>query len=270
MQIAVLGSRLLGEVSVDQEGNLQNVLYSSDDGGMTWRSFAQTVANQGYTIFNFTLINTAIWIESVNAAPGAAMSALVRPTTGDSDLGVRPLDDPLSSQPPATPSWWRSQDGGATWSKVSLPGTSPFASLIATPAYGGQGSYALRVVANDVSSAGQQPIYDTAMWWSADGGATWKQLPDLRGAEGGYIIGGAAVALAPDGSVFASAQHAPQGYADDAGVFRIRPADTAPSWQPLVAGGTQAYRVNETSTGMRLWSIGAKESDSYLKYVNVP
>lgn len=271
-QIAVIGSRLVCQVMVDQEGYLQNDLYASDDGGMTWKPFAQSVANQGYTLSGFALIGSAIYITSSKGVGGAGMRAPIWPTSGSlhttrtTHVTMRPLNAPLSGQPPTLPTFWRSLDGGWTWSQVTLPGQNL---TWVPPVAGGQGTYALSTTLNDVASVDQQPIYDEAIWWSADGGGTWRRLPDLRGIEQGYVIGGSAVALAPDGSVFALAQHDPAGSGDDAGVFRIHPSDAASTWQPLVAGRTQAFSADLTSSGLRLWSIGAYGPDSYLKYVDV-
>lgn len=256
--VAVFGSRLIGQVYVNQEGFIQNSLYASADGGATWRPFAQSVANQGYTVSSFTIINSAIYIESTKGTSPGGMQQRLSP-------GAHPLAAPLSGQPPVSPTWWRSLDGGATWRQVTLPG----ASLQATLAVGGQRTYALSVTGKDVAPAGQPTIYDAVIWWSADGGATWKKLPDMTGLERGFVIGGSPVALAPDGSVYAKAQHDPQGSGDDAGVFRIQPGDAVPTWQPLAPGGTQAFAANATPAGLRLWSIGVVESDSYLKYLNV-
>jgi hypothetical protein len=268
-QLAVLGSRLVGQVDIDQEGALQNALYSSDDGGMTWQPFAQSVASQGYTIFGFTVITDAVWINTVDVVGTAGLSAAMVPEPSRSHSAISLLDAPTSGQPSDPPTWWRSLDGGATWSKVSLPSDSALTTLMATLAYGGQGSYALSVTWSTISGDSQPPVYDAALWWSANGGASWKLLLDLRGAERGYVIAGAAMALGPDGSVFASARHAPGGSGDDAGIFRIQPADAAASWLPLVAGGTQACAATETSTGLRLWGIGAYGPDSNLEYVRV-
>ncbi len=124
---------------------------------------------------------------------------------------MRPLDASLSEQRQETPTYnyWRSLDGGATWSKVSLPGVSPASfAVLAIPAYGGHGSYVISRSADDAFRLNPD---DVTTWWSADGGVTWKWLPDLLGAEGSYLIDGeyTVIALAPDGTVFAAAQHAP-------------------------------------------------------------
>lgn len=227
-QIAVVGSRLIGQVFVNQQGRLQNDLFASDDGGMTWRPFAQSLEQQDNALSGFAVINSAIYI-----------------------IGAK---------------FWRSLDGGATWSQIRVPGES----LLATPAYGGKGGYLLAMTTSLVSSSNQTPLYDTTAWWSGDSGATWKQLPDLRGAEGGYLIGGEPVALAPDGSVIGTGQHALGDAPNDAGVFRIQPSVPASTWQPVAPSGTQVYAASETPAGVRLWSIGENVFNSYLKYVDAP
>lgn len=265
-QMAVVGSRLLAAVQVDQEGYIQNSLFSSGDGGMTWRPFAQWVANQGYTIGGFTLIGSAIYIDtSKGTSPGGMEPRL---WARGAQSGAHSLAAPLSGQP-SSQVFWRSLDGGASWSQVTPPGTYSLpVRLDAT------GQYALSVSFTDISTDSQNPLYDEQMWWSADSGATWKRLPDMAGLENGYVIAGTGsngeLALAPDGSVIVSAQHAEQSNGDDAGIFRIQPGATSPAWTPLAAGGVQDWQVSQTATGLRLWGVGSFESDTRLKYVNLP
>ena len=268
-QLAVVGSRLIGAVQVDQEGYLQNGLFASSDGGATWKPFAQSVANQGYTIGGFTLLGSAIYINSTKGTNPGGMEPQLW-ARGDAQSGVRALAAPLSGQPNGQV-FWRSLDGGATWSQVTLPGANQNSA-------GGSflyaaGNYALCMDETNISTDNQNPLYDAQMWWSADSGATWKRLPDMRGLENGYVIAGGdsngELALAPDGSVIAAAQHAAQSYGDDAGIFRIQPDAASPAWTPLVAGGVQDLQVEQTSVGLRLWGIGSYESDTHLKYVDV-
>ena len=268
-QVAVVGSQLIGQAQIDQEGSLQNDLYVSNDGGMSWRHFAQSIANQGYTITAFTLIGSAIVLTTDHSVGTAGLSVPLHPTTSyshSSAVSTLALDAPLSGQPPSPPVYWRSLDAGATWSQMKIPGTG----LIATPDASGTRGYALAVSTRDVSASGQPPIYDVTLSWSADSGATWRTLPDLLGFGNGYVIGsGAQLALAPNGAVFISAQHAPQSYGDDAGVFYLQPSASAPAWHPLVAGGTQVWQAITTPTGTRLLSIGSFQTDTHLKYVDV-
>lgn len=271
-QVAVVGSRLIGQAQVDQEGRLDNSLYVSDDGGMTWSHFAGAVANQGYALSSFTAIGSAIVVTAEQEGGTAGMSAPLRPATGGahratSTAATHTLDAPLSGQPLSGPTFWRSLDAGATWSKLATPdGTQG----LAAPAEAGEG-YALAVTPHNVNVSGQStPLFDVTLSWSADGGTTWRPLPDLTGFGGGYVIGsGANVAIAPDGAVFLAAQHAAQSRGDDAGVFVIQPRAATPAWRPLVAGGTQVWQAITTPTGARLFSIGSNESDTHLKYVDV-
>ncbi len=76
-------------------------------------------------------------------------------------------------------------------------------------------------------------------------------------------------ALAPDGTVFAAAQHDPQSYGDDTGIFMIHPNDGAPAWTPLAPGGVHCWQATVTPAGLRLWGVGAFGSETRLKYVDV-
>lgn len=266
-QLVVYGSQLIGEVQVDQEGFLQNDLFTSSDGGATWKSFAQSVANQGYMIGGFTLLGSAIYIDTTQGTNPGGQEPRLWPDHGGAQSGSHALA-PLSGQPPSSPIYWRSLDGGATWRQVTLPGTDALPMrLYATD------SYALAVSSTNVSTDNQNPLYDAQMWWSANSGATWKRLPDMRGLENGYVIAGGGgngtLALAPDGSVIAAAQHATQSYGDDAGVFRIQPGAASPAWTPLVAGGVQFWQTSQTSAGVRLWGTGAFGNTPPLEYVDV-
>lgn len=266
--LAVVGSQLIGQVAIDEEGSLPDYLYASSDGGYTWSPFGQSIANQGYTVSSFTALGSAIYISSMKSLGPSGMAAPIRPSANGAHAAVRPLDAPLSGQPPNPPVFWRSLDGGATWSQATLPGNT----LYATPRADGHGSYALSVTTTDVSTQPQTPLDDAAIWWSADSGATWTRLPDMQGLENGYVLGGGAywgIALAADGSVFATAQHAADGAPDDAGIFYIQPGKSAPAWQPLAAGGVQNWQANVTISGLRLWGVGTNQSDTRLKYVDV-
>ncbi|HEX8727237.1 MAG TPA: sialidase family protein [Ktedonobacterales bacterium] len=270
-QLAVVGSRLIGAVQVEQEGFIQNGLFVSSDGGATWQHFAQSVANQGYTIGGgFTLVGSAIYIgASKGTSPGGMEPRLWARSSAQSV--AYPLAAPLSGQP-VSQVFWRSLDGGATWSQVTLPS----ANVNGVTVYGmnlyAVGQYALAVAEADISTDNQNPLYDSQIWWSANSGATWKRLPDMRGLENGYVIAGgeSGVALAPDGSVIATAQHAEQSYGDDAGIFRIQPGAASSAWTPLVAGAVQDWQISQSASGLRLWGVGSFESDTHLKYVNLP
>lgn len=270
-QLAVVGSRLIGAVQVNQEGYIQNSLFVSSDGGATWQHFAQWVANQGYTIGGgFTLLGSAIYIGTTKGTnPGGMEPRLWARSSAQS--AAHPLAAPLSGQP-VSQVFWRSLDGGTTWSQATLPS----ANVNGVTVYGANlyatGTYALAVAEADISNGGQNSLYDAQIWWSADSGATWKRLPDMRGLQNGYVIAGgeSGVALAPDGSVIATAQHTTPSYGDDAGIFRIQPGAASPAWTPLAPGAVQDWQISQSATGLRLWGVGSFESDTHLKYVNVP
>ncbi len=252
--VAVIGSRLIASVAITGENSIQNPLLYSDDGGATWQQLAQSVANQppGYTLTSqFAVVSSTI---SISGYQGTGTGGLSK----------------LSGSPPGSADYWQSTDGGNTWSpvwKTAPIGTFPIFTRSAT----GSNYYAISTVTTQIGS-GEGSIEDTTVQWSANGGASWENLPDLRGAENGYVVGGAPdssqIALAPDGTVFLAAQHTPNG-GDDAGIFFINPNDPNPAWRPLVSGRVQWWQATVTSGGLRLWGIGSYGGDTYLKYVDV-
>lgn len=265
-QIAVVGSRLIGNVEVDQEGSLNDTVYYSDNGGATWHPFAQSIAKQGYMVSGFAILDSTILLDTTqpNGAAGLSLRSAKR--------AQRPHHTSTHhSSGTGGTIWWRSTDGGATWSQELLPtaARAQWTTFTVTPGIGNHGAYAMLSASKDLDTSGTTQIDDTSIWWSADDGATWKLLPDLRGAESGFVTGGLVAALAPDGSVFEQAQHTPGAAPGDAGIFRLSPSDASPTWQPIVAGGTQTFQANETAAGLHLWSIGDNQSDTYLQEADV-
>ena len=235
-QVAVVGTRLLLTAAPSGMATPTDLLYSSDDGGATWHALAQNLASARFRPALFSVMDTTIYIAN----------------TGDSSAIFQ-----------------RSTDGGVTWSRVTFPASLP----IFVASQNGGGYYALSEQLNPPSGASAN--FDTAsFWWSADGGVTWRKLPALQGAAGGYVIGGGdVVALASDGAVYSVARHNPQSSGNDAGIYTIQPTAAAPVWRPFAASGAQPdgtswWQAVQTSSGVRLWGIANDPSgqQSYLEY----
>lgn len=268
--IAVVGSRLIGAVFVNGEGLLQNPIYYSDDGGMTWQNLAQSLANQGqgYTLDGFTAVNSTIYIEGAAGSSPAGLSAWPSARGRPTPRRAASQRVNLSGNPPSTEQFWRSTDGGNTWAPVwaSLGLTSGLPTFVR--AANGAGYYALAITGQASYDNGN--VNDATLSWSDDGGVTWRKLPDIRGIEGDFVVGGGFESMiAPDGTVFAAGQHAQAGYGDDAGIFVIHPNSAAPAWSPLAPGGVQFWQATITATGARLWGVGSFSRDAVLKYVDV-
>jgi hypothetical protein len=270
--LAMVQGRLIGSVQINGEGYIQNPLYVSDDGGLTWQPLANNVASQGYSLSQFAATDSVIFISGTQGVGSAGLSA--------SGLPARtPLiktehlvpDSPLRrfSGNPQPTLYWRSVDGGVTWSRITLPGGLPL--LVLSSA--GSGYYGLSSASQQTGDVDGSLVYDTTYWWSAgigSGTASWTRLPSLSGIEHGYVIAGSDIAaLASDGTVFVAAQHDVQSYGDDAGVFLLHPGVPSDTWQPVVAGRVQYWQAVVISTGLRLWGVGALGSDQGLKYVDI-
>jgi len=281
--LAVVGSRVISSVYVNGEGGLANSLYVSDDGGMTWRPFAQSVASQQYQLSQFVTAGSTIYIQGVrsNGASGCMpQSRVARRTafagclpqsgvTRSSAMAGYRRRVALSGSPVNSELYWQSTDGGATWTRAWANSALPNGLPTFVRAANGSGFYAVAITATNIYDGGN--ANDATLSWSSDGGATWTHLPSMRGLEGGYVIGGGFMpVIAPDGTVFAAADHAGLGYGDDAGVFVIHPTAAAPAWTPLAPGGVQFRLSTTTSTGVRLWGNGATNDDQYFQYVDVP
>ncbi|MEO7000163.1 MAG: sialidase family protein, partial [Ktedonobacterales bacterium] len=201
-RLEVVGSRVIVNATPEGIGNPPDTLYYSDDGGASWRPLANALATANSPITYFTRMGNTLYVGN---------------NSGQATGGP----------------FWRSTDAGATWNRVTFPGTIPYFARAAN----GQSYYALSI-ANDETASYTSGATITTCWWSADGGATWRKLPALAGAEHGYVVGGGnVITLAPDGSVFVIAQHGPKGQVSAFGVYRIQPSDAAATWQPFVNPG---------------------------------
>jgi hypothetical protein len=256
--IVVVGSRLFA-VAEDSLSNLANNglvcstdpavkdphqindLYTSSDGGKTWRHAGQELINQGLSIVPSdnasqptppTLSQTLL---NLGSAVFVRTFCMGRQTNGDWLFNV---------------SYWKSTDGD-TWSKLSLSQSD----LFFTPATTG-GSYAI-AVSPAVNSLIQQPA--PTIQYSRDSGATWTQLPSPSTIPLTQTVDPASInsplcnpticlssknilfaTATPDGSViiginYLDAQSRKLAY----GVYAIDPQESSPTWKlfaPLTVG----------------------------------
>lgn len=259
----VLGARLVVSVSINGEGQLSNDLYASDDNGASWHQFA---ASLPANVTDFVTLGGSMVVETNPAVAGsaAAPSTIVR-VAGSRAL-VATL--PRSSGGPA-PVFYRSDDGGSTWVKVTIPGGLP----VFTQAASGGAYYGVSIAAPTTQGA---PV---TAYWTQDSGATWTALPTLQGVAGGWVDPtslGIGLAVGPDGSVYTDTLHPTGTYNGecDAGILMLRPTDSAPSWQPLAWGASYSMvALPESGGGLRLVNLRVTNQADYTAtpaYLDLP
>lgn len=226
--LAVSGSRILVTVTPGGEQNtLANYLYASDDDGQTWKSVAPSLNGKALQVgMELSAMGGALFISSnaYQSGPSAA-----RPGFKQQDI----LGAPGSSGTPAPVTYWKTSDGGVTWTQIQLPGDVP----IFTRSDSGYYGLSLNVPRDTYGNYTGGPITPYA---SGDGGASWSALPTFAGVEQGYLdptqLGGdGGIAVTPDGEVIAAARHTTSTGSSDAGLFVIRIGDANAAWQPLAA-----------------------------------
>ena len=255
--VAVVQSRLLAIIVVNGEGNAPHSLYASDNGGQSWTPIDLTINGQTLDI------SAQLWFDGpalvIEAAPPCTGGCGYALPAGSGRMGRRPLSQPLSSQPPAPNAYFKSSDGGRTWIPFATPAQN-LSNLTFTRSSDGSTTYAL----GTATGVPNQPAASNVAFYSRDGGAHWRQLPTLAGAENGYLdpgsLGQGGLDLLPDGSVAAMTFHTigttepPQGFY--AGVFLLRPNDASPSWRPLISRDDGSFwQATPTAAGLRVWQI---------------
>ena len=265
-EIAVFGARLVVAVDINGEGQLPNNLYASDDGGTSWHQFAASLPPN---VNGFVALGASSLIVESDPPLGAAAipNPIAATAASQRALGAAMPRSRLSSGGPP-PVFYRSNDAGNTWAKVTIPGSLPFF----TQAASGNNFYGVSIAApktqGDPSTA----------FWSADSGQTWHALPTLQGVENGWVDPtslGIGLVVAPDGSVLTDTLHPLGNNAgeEDAGIFVLRPTDSAPAWQPLATGPSFGAVALPTSGGVRLLNVqsgGAAQFNGTPVYLNLP
>lgn len=249
--LAVSGARILVTVAPGGEQNaLFNYLYASDDGGQTWNSVAPSRNGQLLLVSaEMGVMGGTVFVTSSAYQTGPTSA---RPTYSQ---GHR-LSAPGSSGTPAPTTYWRSDDGGATWRQVQIPGELP----MFVPSTDG-GYYAVSLKRPRDASGGYIAYATITPYASSDGGATWKALPTFAGVEQGYLdptllgVNGG-MTICSDGTIIAAARHSTPMSSDDAGLFALRLSDANPAWQPLAAsqGVTNLQAVTRNGQVI-LWGL---------------
>jgi photosystem II stability/assembly factor-like uncharacterized protein len=252
--IAVVQSRLLAVIGVMGEGSLPHTLFASDNNGQSWSPIDLSMNGQALQI------SEQLWFDGpalvVEAGlPCQSPCGYTLPVSSG-HLARRPLNQPLSSQPPTPNYYFKSSDGGRTWTSFATP-VSNLGNLAFARSSDGATTYAL----GTALAVPNQPAATSVAFYSTDGGAHWRRLPTLAGVENGYLdpsaLGLNGAYVFPDGSVAAMAFHS-SGPNDmnDAGAFLLRPGDASPTWTPLIRETDGSFwQAIPTATGIRVWLV---------------
>jgi photosystem II stability/assembly factor-like uncharacterized protein len=246
----VTHSRLIAFMGLQGEGRLPTPLYASDDSGSSWQAIGQSVMSQNLLLEQLWTMGPSLVLASDPGCQGPCGPS--QPARGRD--GGAPLSQSFAGGPPSTTICFRSDDNGATWTKMNLPG-GIYQYLEFMRAANGAAYYGVALSASPSSQG-----YTTTAYYTADSGATWTALPSFQGVENGYLdpgsIGQHGIAVAPDGSVIAGALHLTQGGGTDGGAFRIQPGSASPEWRPLVSlYGIASWQLVATSGGAQAWSM---------------
>lgn len=254
VSVAVVQSRLIIVLAMNGEGSVPNPLYASDDGGASWQPINVNTNGQNLQIGGQLWISSATLI--VTGMPPCQSACGYALPAGSERMGGHPLSQPLSSQPPTPNYYFKSSDGGRSWTPLTTPASNLSNLAIARSADGAR-TYLVGTAHTDL---GQGTGVNTA-FYSVNVGATWTHLPTLAGVEHGYpdpgSLGNSGMLVLPDGSVISTAVHTVgTTYMGDAGAFLLRPSDAAPTWQPLIerTDGND-WQAVPTATGVRIWLI---------------
>lgn len=135
-----------------------NDLFASDDGGKTWTHIGQPLINQGLSITPTTEIGSFPGITAISPAVLNVGAALF----------VRTFC--FTAQHRLQQAYWKSSDGGETWTQLALPGSD----MSFTPSATG-GAYGVAVIPGLYGASTTPP----RLLYSRDSGASWEALPSL-------------------------------------------------------------------------------------------
>lgn len=269
--VAVVQSRLIVDLGLHGEGNLPDPLFASDNGGATWSPIRLFINGQNVHIGGqFWIAGTTLFASAGFGCQGPC-GAMQAPLGGG--YRTKQLSQPFSSQPPAPNLYFKSTDGGRTWTALATP-ISNLSNLSVTRSADDSTTYIIGSGPVVPSQGGMNFLG----YYSKDGGATWKPLPTFTGVENGYLDPGSfgvyGAYVLPDGSVISTTFHTTgpnNGF--DAGAFLLRPSDPSPTWHPLIKSlnGVIAQPV-ATSTGIRVWgqTIDPQQAGGFLEYFDLP
>lgn len=275
--LAVVQSRILAMVSpVAQARPAVYSLYSSDDGGQAWKPITISANGQPLQFGQQMWVSGSVLYVEAGAGCTSACGGTRAPVSHDAvgmQLGKMPQTGPQSSGAPPVSLCFKSYDGGQSWHQIFTP-VPNLGNIAVQRSADGTTTYIVGTAGN----VPNQPTNTVFAYYSRDGGATWRQLPTLRGVENGFpdvnSLGMFGNYLLPDGSVISTADHLNgTQYAGDAGAFLLNPADASPSWRPLIRAlnGVTVQTIS-TSTGERVWGLqmAPQQSSGFLEYFDLP
>lgn len=133
-----------------------NDLFASDDGGMTWKPIGQPLISQGLSIIPGDSVGVGLWSPSILSIGTA--------------LFVRTYCLTEQGNAREQQTYWRSSDGGKTWTKLPTPDSEVYF----TPSAAG-GAYGVSVNPGLDAERSTPPV----ILYSHDSGASWTTLPSV-------------------------------------------------------------------------------------------
>jgi photosystem II stability/assembly factor-like uncharacterized protein len=238
-EITIVGTRIVALSAYSQQGTPEcgvadvggDDLYASDDGGQTWSTIGQELIRKGLSI-------------TARGTGGATLldigTTLVVQTFCVAQQG-------LNTQQ----TYWRSTDGGATWTALPLP-AGVIEDMGFTPSPTGS-FYGVAAVGTE-SSVGEQTA---SLLYSSDSGATWKALPPwttVPGVQSSQFSALANIIALPDGSVLANILEGSSEPTAAYKIYVVDPQDATPTWQRYApSSGEERWQIASTSSGMVMW-----------------
>jgi photosystem II stability/assembly factor-like uncharacterized protein len=275
--LAVVQSRILAMIApLAQAGPAVYSLYASDDGGQTWKPITISANGQPLQFGQQMWVSgTVVYVEAGAACTSACggMRAPIDHEAVSRQLGAMPRTGPLSSGAPPVSLYFKSYDGGRTWHQLPTPVTN-----LGNISVQRSADWSTTYIVGSAGNVPNEPANIVFAYYSADGGATWRQLPTLQGVENGYpdanSLGTFGNYVLPDGSVISTADHLNgTQYGGDAGAFLLNPSDASPAWHPHIRTlNGQTVQAVQTSAGVRLWGLQfiPQQSGGFLGYFDLP
>jgi BNR/Asp-box repeat len=270
--LTVIGSRIVA--SVVPAGNAGNAflddLVVSDDDGATWQRIGESMTTWGQ-VGRFVTAGSALFVSVAPACVGCQYPDMRLPISGR----VPPASSSSSRLSADASSlvasyYFRSTDGGVTWTKIGLPANAALSGATFAPSHAHSGQYVGLVLARslDVTSGAQ-----VSLLYSVDSGVTWRPVPSIAGAGGGWpdpsTLGqNGQLAVTPSQTIFVGTTHdttGPQAQGPDSGIFRLG-IELSGEWQPvapdavLAADGSSTgvvanWQVVPSGSGWRIWGL---------------
>lgn len=275
--LAVVQSRILIMIAPEaQAGPTVYSLFSSDDGGQTWKPITMTANGQQLQFgAQMWVSGTTVYVEAGTGCTGACggLRAPVSHKADSQQFGAMPRTGPHSSGAPPVSLYFKSSDGGRNWTQLATP-VNNLRNFTVQRSTDSSTTYVL----GTAFGVPNQPPNLTFAYYSRDGGVTWRQLPTLQGVENGYLdpgsLGTFGSYILPNGSVITTADHLNgTQYGGDAGAFLLNPGDASPSWKPLIRSlNGVTVQVITTSAGARIWGLQMvpQQAGGFLVYFDLP